>query len=460
MLRSRLRISGTALAACLLAGGGRAHSADALLSTISATLSPAATAAQGCNWVKVFDPVVANVALPDTSAHYWLAVIPNPGLLGRIVLRGQIPAARHFSFNSYDALTSPFDAIADYQIAPAPPGGTPFLGPARVDRTIPIGASYVLQLAFQAVPQTRAPNTLYSDRLGSIGGVALPNPLAAVVIYRSYLPQSDSTGGGGLPKIVLQTAGGATYPVGGGERCSMLLHEILTRAGMGAVSALLAQSGVPDLPVPFPLALGAQRQPKFTISYGTGAALQDRGIPVPPILLGSSFAGFFSTQNNRYASASFSRSHGHLFLVRGKAPGFVDGGDAQPQLRYWSLCQNEFLTQRVVACKADHQTVLDAEGFYNVVVADAALRPPGADAAHGFNWLPWGAYYDAMFIVRHLLPAPDFAQAFHRVPRGVDPVSVAGDYFPAATYCEPAVLQAAVMAGASPREVFAACAAR
>jgi hypothetical protein len=454
----RQLIKGFPLMVLLLGSAAEAH-AGLLQQLLSLPPQPTAesVAGEGCSWVKVFDPTVANIAFPDTSANYWITLVPNPGALGKIRLRGQVPEARHFSFNSYDALTSPYDAIADYEIAPDAPGGTPFLGPAQVDRSVPIGATYSIDVSFSSVPQARQPNTLYSNLLATIGGIALPNPAMAVIIYRTYLPGGDETGGAGLPEIRLETASGASLRVGGGDACSKTLHALLTQAALGAVSSLLIQTGLPQLPVAVPLlSFGATQAPAFSISYGTTALLQSLGLPLPDAVLGSGFAAFFSTRNNRYAVGMFSRAFGTMYLVRGKAPRFVDG-DGTPQLRYWSLCQNEFATQRVVACIADRDAVLDTDGYYNVVVTDHGARPAGADAAHAFNWLPWGAYYDGMFIMRNLLPATDFAQAFQNVPRGTDPVSISGEYFPLGTYCDAVTFAAATAAGQSPAQVFEQC---
>ena len=44
----------------------------------------------------------------------------------------------------------------------------------------------------------------------------------------------------------------------------------------------------------------------------------------------------------------------------------------------------------------DEQLALDEQGFYTVVVSDAANRPVNATPASGFAWLPWGAYPDGL----------------------------------------------------------------
>lgn len=447
---------------CLLAAcGGSPSGADPAGELRAAAAEATALAGEGCTWLKVFDPTVANLALPDTSANYWLAVVPNPGPLGTMHLRGRVPDARHFSFNSYDAAASPYDAIADYQIATLPAGANPFLAPARVDRSIAPGAEYSLALSFEEIPEARPANTLYSGQLAVVGGIALPNPAMALLIYRTYVPVGDDTGGAGLPEIVLRSADGAEVRVGGGDTCSDLVHSLLTQAGLGALRELLEQNAFPQLPIGLPLlGLGAKSPPQFRLAYGTASLLENIGVALPEIITaGSGFAGFFSTKNNRYAFTMLARKFGRMAIIRARAPRFVDGNvPGDPQLRYWSVCQSEFLTQRVVDCAADYESPIDADGYFNVVIGDPSARPSSADPEHGFAWLPWGLYYDGMVLVRHMLPDPGFAEAFHNVPQGTDPTSVSGEYFPRGTYCEPQVFEAAVQAGASPGDVFDACA--
>lgn len=128
-----------------------------------------------------------------------------------------------------------------------------------------------------------------------------------------------------------------------------------------------------------------------------------------------------------YLTTRFTRrSDGRELLVyRFRAP------TAPGQVRYWSVCQNEFATQRFVECLADHEAVAGEDGFVTLVISDPEDRP-----ANAVNWLPWGgAYYDGLVIYRHMLPAPDFAEAIQNVPEGTPPADVMGDYFPRVAYC-------------------------
>lgn len=412
-------------------------------------------ARRGCSWVRVFDPMVDNLAFPDTSANYWLALVPNPGPAGRIRIYGRVPEVRYFAFNSYEGSTAPYDAIADYEILPDAFGPTPFLGPVTVDRRQPVGAPYTVELKFAPAQERRELNTLYSASLAAVGGVALPNTQLGLVVYRTYLPVGDTTGGEGLPEIRVESASGSSAAIGGGDFCSATVRRIVETAGAAAIFDRLNDAGAPPIPGQFPAPPGPKNPPKFHVFYGIPAGAQDAGIPVPQPLAEGQGGGFFSTRSSRYAYAYLSRNFGDLAIVRARAPRHVDGAGV-PQLRYWSVCQYEFFTQRVFACTPDYTAVVADDGLFYVVISDGDDRPEAADAAHGFNWLPWGPFYDADVIYRHMLPADDFAQAFHRIPRGSDPVEIAGDYFPEATYCEPATF-AALAATRSPAQIFEGC---
>ncbi len=184
-------------------------------------------------------------------------------------------------------------------------------------------------------------------------------------------------------------------------------------------------------------------------------------VPLPPeveqnVPLGDG-GGFLSNIHNAYTSTTFSRNDGNIFVLRGKAPTYR--GDPRTvggveDMRYWSICQNEFVTQRYVACVADHQALLDDEGYYTVVVSDEADRPSNALAENAINWLPWGPFPDGLLIYRHMLPAAHFAPAIQNVPKGTDPLEIMGDYLAVGAYCEPETF---VAAGPSAKAIFAAC---
>jgi hypothetical protein len=418
--------------------------------------------AEACDWFRVFDGDKVNVAFPDTSANYWLAyapALPLPGL--RVRIDGRYPDARYFSFNAYNAKTAPTDAIGDFEIAPEIPGTNPFLSETRRDPTIAAGAPYIAYLEYGLPPEPRPPNTFYSGNVLTLASLGIPNAAGAIIIYRTYVPRFGFglDGGVGLPKLTLETPGG-DVPFANGTDCTKFMQTLIQQ--LPSLTDAINNVDYPD-GTPGPPFFIADDPPAFKVFYGIGLnLLRDNGAPIPPTPVeDSDTGGFFSNVHNRYAYGAFARNLGGLYLARGRAPSFTDSVDAEPgalpQVRYWSICQNELGTQRVTDCVADWQATLDDEGFYNVVVSDPADRPANADFDHGFDWLPWGGgYYDGYLILRNMLPEPGFAEAIQNVPHGTDPVSVMTDYFPVATYCTRETFEA--NAEATPREVFEACA--
>src|SRR3954469_1629549 len=66
-----------------------------------------------------FDPDTVNVAFPDDSAQYFSGTYQAaPGT--RIRIDGEYPHTRYMSFNVYDVLQRPLDALADVEIQPDP----------------------------------------------------------------------------------------------------------------------------------------------------------------------------------------------------------------------------------------------------------------------------------------------------------------------------------------------------
>jgi hypothetical protein len=150
--------------------------------------------------------------------------------------------------------------------------------------------------------------------------------------------------------------------------------------------------------------------------------------------------GFFSNRDIAYVFAATSRGFGELLVLRGRAPTFADtrpGPAVMPsgqQLRYWSFCQYEPATQRVIDCRSDDRVSVGPDGRYTMVVSTAADRPADARPECGVTWLPWGPQTQGLLIYRHMLPDPSFAQAIQNVPQPGAESDTMGDYYPRGEY--------------------------
>lgn len=429
-------------------------------SQIQSSESQSAPAGLGCAWQAASDPDNANIAFPDVYAKYWVAGVPQiPGT--RIRIKGQYPNARYFSFNVYDPALRPTDALADREIAPSDGGKNPFSNKGGKAK------EYEAFLQFGESPTqnpdaVRAENTFYAGEVQA-GPVAVPNGPMTALIYRIYLSREGDFFNGGveLPELILESEDGSTvigslpncveplFPTLGGNAPKLGLNEILTGADY------------PDqIPTTYIIGNGdAQTRKFFSIFETVYQIAQDKapGLPdAPDMAPFSGGGGFLSNIHNAYTSTAFNRRYGSVALVRMKAPTYRDEpktGFGQEQLRYWSICGNEFTTQRYTDCVADETSVIGADGYVTIVVSDAADRPANVTPENGFNWLPWGAYPDMVVIYRQMLPRADFDEAIEKQPYGGDLREGMGEYFPESAYCDPTT----VSQSNDPAQVFALC---
>jgi hypothetical protein len=380
-------------AVALLLGAGRAAAA------------PVTT----CGWPMKADPDLLNVAWPDESAEYWAAPFyAAPG--STMTITGRFPLARYMSFHLYEG-TTPVDAVTDYQLLPAT-GINPYVpGAPRV-----LGGTYVLHVVYGQRPQSPAPNTLYA---ASLNGE--PN-VAGLILYRLYLPQGDATGQVPLPELHYTDATGA----------SALPCPDTSSVDNGSLNQIIRDSSLPaEWPSEVPPTSTAptwglsRSQPSTTSAGPVGVRT---GNP------------FFANFDNVYLSFDVYRDRGDVVAFRAKAPTFVDtrraGVMPTAQVRYWSVCSNDFPTTRYVACTPDQSMRLDRKRYFSVVISDPAHRPD--DLLPTDNWLPAGPYPDIFVLYRQMLPEPSFAQAIQFAPSAAGAAQTMGDYYPETRICSTA----------------------
>jgi hypothetical protein len=101
------------------------------------------------------------------------------------------------------------------------------------------------------------------------------------------------------------------------------------------------------------------------------------------------------------------------------------------------MCQNDQVAPfPVVACAADFQTKLDANGYYTYVIATPEDLPARAVSDPAVTVLPWGSTQPRKIVLlRNMLPTPGFTQTVQAAQGSTDPAAVMGDYYPKTTYC-------------------------
>jgi len=401
-----------------------------------------------CTWVVNSDPDLINIAYPDTAAQYWWGVFAIPPG-GEVRVMGEYPHARYMSFNLYDPAMSAFEAIADAEILPdAGSSNTSLTG---ADRNA--GArSYSLRIVPASPPQDpaqREPNTLYAGYYGA------PTAVYGSIIYRVYAPDRGTSlvGNVDLPRFRYVLPGG--QEMSAAEGCAFLEK---TRLGLGINDV------VANAPVDFTPAVGKGTEPlawtRFVsapISITSIAQNIDAPLigelplwdPLRQALFDTGLrGGFLSNRHNFYVSSTVNHELGEIAVIAARAPVTPRTYENSPrmddgQLRYWSLCTNDTLSQRYWDCHYDEQIPQDAQGNYIVVVSTAAQRPANARPECGVAWLNWGPLASSLLILRHMLPDPDFAGTIEKVPlmSGAER-EVMGDYYPYGTHASVAEFEA------------------
>lgn len=349
-----------------------------------------------CAWSVKATKDTLNVAYPDTGATYW-AMRYNLIQGERILIQGTFPETRYVSFVTYNATGTAVDHVTDRDISPDGAGQNPFADPAA-----PTGDSYSLEIRAD-VGASPGDNTL------GAGGIA------GSVLYRTYVPDApgDPTGGAGLPSVSVRKADGTVVPV---PPCPAPAGD------PGLIDLINAFGPATDVP--------AQEPPVFRRP--------------------SNVAGLYANPDNGYVAAVADHVPGTVVVVRGRAPATPDTesgaspAEAGNDMRYWSMCTNEYRKPYPVTdCAYDAQVPLDGNDHYTFVASTAADRPANATTAEGVAWLDWGSTaQDMLLILRNMLPDAAFAEDVFDVAPGQPAAPTMGLHAPMAVRCDTATFEA------------------
>lgn len=374
--------------------------------------SIAVTPTSDCFWQIALSPgwvEEENRGWTDLNTSYRLAVYILPEEASCLTVENRFPHARYTSFSSYYALGGTIDNLLDKDISPDTGSINPFVaGNPRDDPS----RNYTLTL--KTDDQAHCPS--YSNIVATTDSIAM-------LTYRVYRPDEgeDAMGGAGLPRVTLHMADGSVLQ--GEEACDALNFPL--QSGDSKVE-WYTESEYADLRSSKD---PSANPPKFRATYNFEFHKQcdfaGDCSSVPEVALKYPFP------DPHYLYGFISRDHGEVLVLRGRLPitpktfentdGFAEDGE----VRYWSLCNYEYYSQRADGCLFDEQLVVNEDGYYTIVVSREDDLPSNATLECGVSHLSWSAAGDGYGIVegrennpddgfllfRNIVPAPEFAHA-------------------------------------------------
>ncbi|MDB4542768.1 hypothetical protein N9241_00850 [bacterium] len=377
-----------------------------------------------------------NYGYLDEGAAYWVSVYTLPEG-AHITFEGEFPYSRYMSLSSYNSADAGvIDSIKDREIQAEAGSTNPFAeGNLRNDPS----RSYLISLEPGLPPadeNSAAENILY-DGSGATDSVVL-------LFYRVYTPNTgrDLTGDVGLPRVTLQTEDGSIRQ--GEEACSVL------NAGFEPSPVYLPEDIYANLRGDYD---PSRNPPVFRTNYTVQFQVQcdflgncennpERG------------PGLFSNADADYIYSFLNRNNGDVLVLRGQipeTPKTLEGNNdvfMEKELRYWSMCEYEYYSQKLSGCLYDEQIQINEDGFYTIVTSKQEDRPDNATQDCGVGYIPWtndgdglgvvdgrdSNPNDAWMVVRNILPASDFTQAIQNTSVSGDEPEVLGEYLPKGRY--------------------------
>jgi len=364
--------------------------------------------AQETVWEKPFigsDPTL--LFYPDQNAVYVrYAWVNRPNLV--VEIKGNLPEARYFSFNTYNDYTkSSIAALADHQILP--------------DAADP--TRYTIYISTIAAHGNR-PNT-----------ITVPDTVKVVSVFlRYYLPRSNPYGNVPLPSIQMKENGidiatlpSVAPPALSGTDIENLKATIADQPKLLSMSEKqqLASSSVP-----------AGQKERLISKVFTMPIFRHFTNPEKISAYNFRTDGNYPNKDNHYIVMPVLYQKKSVLVVRFRAPTHASVlGDTLANVRYYSLSQGNEYTNTGLTMH-DEQLKISEDGFVYVVLSQDEAAAQAKAKLLGINVMPWLYKDRIVLILRHMLPAPSFKLSTREVPvfdnsrpaKGQEAASVIGDF--------------------------------
>ncbi len=414
---------------------------------------------EDCFWVGPYskENEASNKAFPDDGARYWHAgyTVPEGASLK---LKGTFPYARYMGLNSYYGgnvddikFAAPAHSIADSAIEPDTGSINPFIHTAQRNSEF---RDYQVTLDSGVTPEQVEENTIY-------GNAEADNK--TIIIYRVYVPDTGKNAQGGvpLPQAELTLENGEVLI--GKQACNALnsdtdlietpfipdaTYSYLRAAGNPAINNLIENNEIKTV----------RWRAAYNATFANKCSFLNQCESNPERAV-----NWYANLDNQYAAAFIDREIKPVVVIRGKLPavpttlaGNTTFDVEQAQLRYWSICQNEYFSQKVTQCLFDEQITIQPDGRYLIVTSLLTDKPSNISTECGIDYLEWSEdgdgfairegkennSTDGLLIVRNMLPVNDFDQAVQNTAVPGDEKTIMGEYLPTAQYFTKAEFEA------------------
>lgn len=358
--------------------------------------------------------------LGDFNASYNdfpYAVDPNV----EIVIKGHFPYARYLSYSIIGKADLTIVTIPDHELIPDPGSTNPFWPGADWNAK---NRNYTLRIRFTAPPENSdhfvpgaGNNIVYAGTMPS----GAPNTHGTISL-RIYVPSMgyDDTGGVGFPKIMY-------FHVPKSRSYSKLVepsNQTTFKHPLKSINNYLENKG----------------------GFSSRENYHGENCDLSWSTLGRASALIQYDYNDAYIiSNEVQRDSGKLLFLRWKAPTFSDtyrniGISGNEDMRYWSMSFVSPVGLLGLYTLADFETVLDKNGYVNLVISYGAPRPSCVTTENGFNWI------DASYLP--LIPLQLFyrnkivSESFPYTAKGLQPghivtPEVMREYYPCGKYVSP-----------------------
>ncbi|MDP3846514.1 MAG: hypothetical protein Q8R10_08840 [Pseudomonas sp.] len=375
--------------------------------------------------------------MPDTMNTFVTAWFRIPAG-AKIVVKGEFPRMRHWSFTTYTDDGIPRDALDDIDIEPDAGSFNPFR--AGVPRDVS-ARRYSFSIESGEPPAKRPANTVYT----------LAAPGTAIGMHmRNYVPDRSITylGSVAVPEVELHLADGTVLT--GEDACAATAAPLrgkqvpitLPKAGW------LAINNMPGSPADHTSAHDFAVEGLERFYNRTYMTLRSYWPKLALDSLAVEKGGFWSNKSTRYGYKVLSQAYGKVYVVAGKMPSTPHtwNGDPAPldqhaDMRYWSLCTVQSpVAGAPVDCLFDEAVLptLDPQGNFFAVISRAPDRPSNATEACGVAWMeygngdgvPGGSPDYGSIINRHTGVNPNFKRSWFAVQKPQAENESMGEYLP------------------------------